>query len=190
MTPTARGMPDEFSLDCSGWAQSVVRVPSPNCDARPAGCLIELVVIHGISLPPGHFSGRGVEQLFTNSLDYQEHPYYDTLRALKVSAHFFIRRNGAVVQFVPCSLRAWHAGASTWCGRTRCNDFSIGIELEGTDECDYESRQYELCDALLYSLARAYPLKAAVGHCDIAPDRKTDPGPAFDWTRIRALPRI
>ena len=146
-------------------------------------------MIHGISLPPGQFADSAVEQLFTNALDYGQHPYYDTLRALKVSAHFFIRRHGGVIQFVPCRLRAWHAGASEWHGRTRCNDFSIGIEIEGADDVRYESEQYEACNALLYALARIYPLQAAVGHCDIAPGRKTDPGPCFDWTRIVALPR-
>ena len=178
-----------YSLDRSGWAKPVIRIHSPNRDERPAGCAIELVVIHGISLPPGHFSGRSVERLFTNSLDYEEHAYFDTLRALKVSAHFFIPRSGAVVQFVPCSLRAWHAGASSWRGRTRCNDFSIGIEFEGADDVEYEDIQYEQCNALLHALTRAYPLKAAVGHCDIASGRKTDPGPSFDWARITALPR-
>jgi len=182
-------MPHPFRVDRDGWAQPVVRIRSPNCDERPDDCPIELVVIHGISLPPGQFSGRAVEQLFTNRLDCDRHPYYDTLRTLKVSAHFFIRRDGAVIQFVPCLLRAWHAGASQWRGRERCNDFSIGVELEGADDVDYADAQYDACNALLDALARAYPLKAAVGHCDIAPGRKFDPGPCFDWSRIVALPR-
>ena len=182
-------MPDRFSLDGNGWADPVVRIRSPNWDERPENCPIELVVIHGISLPPGQFSGRAVEQLFTNRLDCDQHPYYDTLRTLKVSAHFFIRRDGAVIQFVPCLLRAWHAGVSQWRGRSQCNDFSVGIELEGADDVRYESDQYAVCNALLEALARVYPVKAAVGHSDIAPGRKTDPGPCFDWTRIVALPR-
>lgn len=183
-------MSEAFSVDASGWAAPVRRIPSDNCDARPLGCVIELVVIHGISLPPGQFTGRAVEQLFTNSLDYNAHPYYETLRTLRVSAHFFLRRNGVVMQFVPCVRRAWHAGVSQWRGRTRCNDFSIGIEIEGADDVPYTSEQYLACDALLRALVCTYPLKAAVGHCDIAPGRKTDPGPCFDWTRISALPRM
>ena len=179
----------EFGLDHNGWLTPAVRIDSPNCDARPAGCAIELVVIHAISLPPGQFTGRGVEQLFTNALDYDHHAYYGSLRGLRVSAHFFIRRDGTIIQFVPCALRAWHAGVSAWRGRTRCNDFSIGIELEGSDDLPYEHEQYARCDALLGALARAYPLKAAVGHCDIARGRKTDPGPSFDWARITVLPR-
>jgi AmpD protein len=182
-------MADRFSFDRNGWAHPVARIPSPNCDERPAHSPIELVVIHGISLPPGQFSGRAVEQLFTNQLDCDRHPYYGTLRMLKVSAHFFIRRDGAVLQFVPCLLRAWHAGVSQWRGRDRCNDFSIGVELEGADDVEYENDQYAVCNALLEALARVYPVKAAVGHCDVAPGRKTDPGPCFDWTRIVALPR-
>ena len=182
-------MPNEFSLNALGWAAPVRRMRSPNCDERPGHCPIELVVIHGISLPPGHFGGLEVERLFTNALDCDAHPYYDALRALKVSAHFFIRRNGRVTQFVPCLLRAWHAGASEWRGRGRCNDFSIGIELEGCDDVRYEDAQYDACNALLRALVRTYPLQAAAGHSDIAPGRKTDPGPCFDWSRIDVLPR-
>lgn len=182
-------MPNELTLDALGWAASVRRVPSPNCDERPAHCPIELAVIHGISLPPGRFGGTDVERLFTNTLDCDAHPYYDALRTLKVSAHFFVRRSGEVIQFVPCSLRAWHAGASAWRGRVRCNDFSIGIEIEGCDNMPYERAQYQACDTLLRALVRKYPLQAAVAHSDIAPGRKTDPGPCFDWSRIDVLPR-
>jgi AmpD protein len=164
-----------------------MRICSPNCDDRPTDCSIELVVIHGISLPPGQFGGPWVEQLFTNSLQYAHHRYFESLRALKVSAHFFIRRNGSVMQFVPCLRRAWHAGVSSWRGRARCNDFSIGIEMEGADDVPYEDRQYEVCNALLRELASAYPLQAVVGHSDIAPGRKTDPGQCFDWSRIATL---
>lgn len=181
--------PGEFALDALGWAWPASHVRSANCDERPAGIAIELVVIHGISLPPRHFAGRAVERLFTNALDCNEHPYYENLRALKVSSHFFVRRDGRVVQFVPCTLRAWHAGVSSWRGRSACNDFSIGIEFEGCDDLPYESVQYGVCNRLLRALIRVYPLRAAVGHCDIAPGRKTDPGPCFEWQRIEALPR-
>ena len=182
-------MRQRFTLDGEGWARPVTRACSPNCDDRPSHCAVELVVIHGISLPPGQFGGPWVEQLFNNRLDHEHHPFFETLRALRVSAHFFIRRDGGVVQFVSCLRRAWHAGMSEWRGRARCNDFSIGIEIEGADDVPYEDAQYEACNALLRALARTYPLQAVAGHSDIAPGRKTDPGPCFDWTRIVALPR-
>ncbi len=146
-------------------------------------------MIHSISLPPGEFGGRDVERLFCNSLDCDAHPYYDRLRGLRVSAHFLIRRSGEVLQFVRCTQRAWHAGASSWRGRDRCNDFSVGIELEGSDEVPYADPQYAVLGALITAVSRAYPVEDVVGHADVAPDRKTDPGPSFDWSRLPALIR-
>lgn len=157
---------------------------SPNHDQRPANTEIRLLVIHSISLPPGEFGGPGVEQLFSNQLDPNEHPYYSGIAELRVSAHFFIRRNGQLVQFVPCDLRAWHAGSSCWEGQERCNEFSIGIELEGCDDRAFASPQYQMLNALIEALCLRYPIRAVVGHSDIAPGRKTDPGPYFDWLRI------
>jgi AmpD protein len=171
----------ELRLDALGWADLAQRIPSPNCDERPAGQDIELIVIHSISLPPGQFGGPAVAQLFTNTLDRRD-PYYRTLRLR--CPRIFIRREGQLIQFVPCVLRAWHAGVSSWQGRERCNDFSIGIELEGCEKVAYADQQYAACNALIRSLRRAYPVRAIVGHSDIAPDRKIDPGPHFDWRRI------
>lgn len=162
--------------------------PSPFADARPPGAQPELVVVHGISLPPGEFGGPHVEELFSGRLDPNAHPYFAEIRHLEVSAHLFIRRNGEVIQFVPFDRRAWHAGQSHWRGRERCNDFSIGIELEGSDEVPYEDTQYETLAAVLRALRTAYPTladDAVAGHCDIAPGRKTDPGPSFDWTALQ-----
>ncbi len=171
-----------------GVAAGVPFIASPNHDARPQGEAPSLVVIHGISLPPGEFGGDGVARLFTNALDPVAHPFYATIAELRVSAHFFIRRDGSPLQFVSCNERAWHAGVSQWRGRERCNDFSIGIELEGTDETRYEDAQYAILARLLQALKRRYPLlAAAVGHSDIAPGRKTDPGPSFDWDRLAVL---
>lgn len=175
------------ALDDTGVLPGVDFIPSPNCDERPAGESVCLVVVHAISLPPGEFGGDGVAHLFTNRLDPALHPYYEGIHALRVSAHFFIRRDGRTIQFVPCDKRAWHAGASCWRGRERCNDFSIGIELEGCDELPFEAAQYSRLAALVEVLARRYPLRAVVGHADIAPDRKTDPGPCFDWPHLRAM---
>ena len=173
-------------LDASGWLPGARHLPSPNCDARPEGAAIELIVIHNISLPPGVFDGDAVIDLFTNRLDWDAHPYYQGIRGLEVSAHFFIRRDGSLIQFVPCTLRAWHAGASNWQGRERCNDFSIGIELEGTDDLPFTDAQYATLVPLLATLKTAYPIQAVVGHSDIAPGRKTDPGPHFVWQRLDA----
>jgi AmpD protein len=175
-------------IDDSGWAQHVERMHSPNQDERPPGCAIELVVIHGISLPPGQFGGAHIPDLFTNALAFGAHPYFEALRGVRVSAHFLVRRDGRAVQFASCLARAWHAGASSWCGRTRCNDFSIGIELEGADDIAYEDVQYQVCCELLAALRDVYPIRAVVGHSDIAPGRKTDPGPAFDWSRLPTIP--
>ncbi len=178
---------EAWRLDADGWLEAAPRIPSPNCDERPEGEAIVLVVVHNISLPPGEFGGPGVIELFTNRLDPAAHPYYETIRDLRVSAHFFIRRDGELIQFVPCGKRAWHAGVSSWRGRERCNDYSIGIELEGTDELPYTDAQYAALNDLLAVLCDAYPIADVAGHADIAPGRKTDPGPAFDWSRLDAL---
>lgn len=158
-------------------------MPSPNFDARPIHSKICLLVIHSISLPPDEFGGHGVEQLFTNTLNPDEHPYYEQLRNLKVSSHFFIRRSGEIVQYVSCNHRAWHAGVSSWNERTRCNDFSIGIEMEGSDFVPFTDAQYRRLSYLTRRIKRTYPICDIVGHADIAPGRKTDPGPYFDWPR-------
>lgn len=157
-------------------------VASPNCDERTDGA-ISLLVIHNISLPPGEFGGDGVQRLFTNTLDAAAHPYYATIAGLKVSAHFFVRRDGQIVQFVPCLKRAWHAGQSCWQGVSSCNDFSIGIELEGGDDIPFTDVQYDALARLTSALRAAYPIRGIAGHSDIAPQRKTDPGPCFDWMR-------
>jgi AmpD protein len=176
---------DKLQFDEAGWLTGARRVESPNFDERPQAMPVDLLVIHNISLPPGEFGGNGVVELFTNRLDPAAHPYYRTIHALRVSAHFFIRRDGELIQFVPTDKRAWHAGASAWAGRERCNDFSIGIELEGTDETPFTEPQYRRLDELIEVLRNRYPIADIVGHSDIAPGRKTDPGPCFDWTRIR-----
>lgn len=146
-----------------------------------------MIVLHGISLPPGQFGGDAIERLFTNRLDPAEHPYFAAIAGLRVSSHFLIRRGGALLQFVPCSARAWHAGESAWRGRARCNDFSIGVELEGSDETRYTAAQYRRLGALLRLLGSHYGIRDVAGHSDIAPGRKTDPGPCFDWTRVPPL---
>jgi len=176
-------------VDAAGWHRRATRRKSPNCDDRPQGTRISLLVVHGISLPPGHFGGDEVERLFTNRLDPGAHPYFAGLADVRVSAHFLIRRNGALLQFVPCARRAWHAGVSAWQGRERCNDFSIGVELEGTDTRAYTARQYERLARLIRALKSRYPIADLAGHSDIAPGRKTDPGAAFDWPRLHALVR-
>lgn len=177
-------------LGADGWLCQGRRCPSPNYDARPAGGEVSLIVIHAISLPPDQFGGPGVEELFTNRLDPCAHPYYAEICHLRVSAHFFIRRDGDLVQFVSTRARAWHAGASSWGGRERCNDFSVGIELEGCDTQAFEPAQYRALNQLLRVLVRAYPVTAVVGHSDVAPGRKTDPGPFFDWSKLRAEPEL
>jgi N-acetyl-anhydromuramoyl-L-alanine amidase len=173
-------------VDVAGRVDAARYLASPNCDERPLGEAVTLLVIHNISLPPGEFCGDGILRLFTNELDYGAHPYYATLAGLQVSAHFLIRRAGELLQFVPCAKRAWHAGASAWCGRSRCNDFSIGIELEGADDVPYTEPQYRVLAELTRALQSAYPIADIAGHCDIAPARKTDPGPSFDWPRFRS----
>ena len=176
----------------SGLLRGARYAPSPNFDARPDGILPELIVVHGISLPPGQFGGPWIERLFTNTLPPDEHPYFATISQLKVSSHMVIRRGGEPVQYVPFHERAWHAGASSFQGRERCNDFSVGIELEGGDEIAYEPAQYRMLSAIIIALCTAYPslsLSRIAGHSDISPGRKTDPGPAFDWQRLYALLR-
>ena len=178
------------AIDGAGCLSGADFIASPNCDERPSGMEVCLVVVHAISLPPGEFGGPGVEQLFTNRLDPAAHPYYADVHALRVSAHFFIRRDGRVIQFVPCDKRAWHAGVSSWQGRERCNDFSIGIELEGCDALPFDDAQYRRLADLIDALACRYPVRGVVGHADVAPGRKTDPGPHFDWPRLRASLRL
>ena len=176
-----------LAIDERGYANLARQVRSPNRDARPAGTTINLAVVHGISLPPGEFGGDGILRLFTNRLDAQAHPSYAGIATLKVSAHFLIRRDGALIQFVGCFDRAWHAGVSAWKGRERCNDFSVGIELEGTDATPYAPAQYTMLARLIRALRRACPIEDIVGHSEVAPGRKTDPGPAFDWARLHRL---
>jgi AmpD protein len=169
-----------------GWLRGVKRVVSPNFDARPEGGRVSLIVIHAISLPPDEFGGSGVIELFTNRLDPAAHPYYAEIHHLRVSSHFFIRRDGELIQFVPIECRAWHAGISKWRGRERCNDFSLGIELEGCDTQPFDERQYVALEALLRRLKRRYPGCDIAGHSDIAPGRKSDPGPFFDWGKRKS----
>ncbi len=174
-------------LTADGLLPGAPFVASPNQDERPADAAVTLVVVHAISLPPGQFGGDGVERLFTNRLDPAAHPYYENIRSLRVSAHFFIRRGGELTQFVACTRRAWHAGVSEWRGRQRCNDYSIGIELEGCDERPFEDVQYAVLARVIRVLRHSYAIEDIVGHADIAPGRKTDPGPCFDWPRLRKL---
>jgi len=165
------------------------QLPSPNCDSRPPDTEIDLLVIHNISLPPGCFGGDAIDCFFTNTLDVEADPYYAEIANMHVSAHLLIQRDGAVVQYVPFGQRAWHAGVSSFQGRENCNDYSIGIELEGSDELAYEDIQYQILNEIIAQLCRVYPgirRDRIVGHCDIAPGRKTDPGPAFDWSKIQA----
>lgn len=174
-------------IDESGLWPAARSLPSPNWDERPTDASVDLIVVHAISLPPGEFGGDGIERLFTNTLDPAAHPYYAEIAGLRVAAHFLIRRDAEVIQFVPTDKRAWHAGLSSWRGRERCNDFSIGIELEGCDDKAFEPVQYEMLARLIDALSARYPITDVVGHADVAPDRKTDPGPCFDWLRLRAL---
>jgi AmpD protein len=187
--PHARhtGSPPRITIDRAGVARSALQVPSPNCDERPADAEISLLVVHNISLPPGDFGGPAIVELFTNRLDPADHPYYAKIAGSRVSAHFLIRRDGSLIQFVACAQRAWHAGESRWRGRARCNDFAVGVEVEGTDTTPYESAQYATLARLTRALLRRYPIAAIAGHQDIAPGRKTDPGTAFDWAHYRRL---
>jgi N-acetyl-anhydromuramoyl-L-alanine amidase len=175
-----------------GLLRDALYIPSPNSDARPDGMLPELIVVHGISLPPGEFGGPWIESLFLNRLPPDLHPYFATIASLQVSSHLLIRRTGQIIQFVPFSMRAWHAGQSSYGGRERCNDFSIGIELEGSDDVPYEPEQYRSVADSVVALCKAYSslsFDRIAGHSDISPGRKTDPGLSFDWPRFRALLR-
>ncbi len=172
----------------TGLLVGVKQVLSPNFNARPAGVVPDLIVLHGISLPPGEFGGPWIERLFAGNLPPDAHPYFATIAESPVSAHVLVRRDGEPIQFVPFGARAWHAGRSSWQGRDACNDYSIGIECEGADELPYEDAQYDTLRDLLPKLLAAYPQvtpERIVGHSDVAPGRKTDPGPAFDWARVR-----
>lgn len=178
---------DDWRIE-SGWLNAAQASPSPNRDARPPRATVDLLVVHGISLPPGEFGGSWIEDLFHNQLDPTAHPYFAGIAALRVSAHLLIRRDGALVQFVGFDQRAWHAGESSFRGRPRCNDYAVGVELEGCDDDAYDDAQYRALARVARLLAAHYPALAPdriVGHCDIAPGRKTDPGPAFDWARLR-----
>lgn len=171
-----------------GWWAGARPLPSPNFGPRPDNEPPGLVVLHSISLPPGVFRGDAVQHLFTNALDSDRHPYFDRLRALRVSAHFFVRRSGEVLQFVACNQRAWHAGVSSWRGRDNCNDWSVGIEIEGLEGLRFANVQYRVLSRLLCAVVNQYPIREIVGHEHVAPGRKTDPGPGFDWLRLR--PRL
>lgn len=173
----------------AGWLSSAQHLASPNFGPRPAGVSIDLVVVHSISLPPGQYGTGCVQQLFTNQLDWEAHPYFQGIRGLEVSAHFFIARDGQLWQFVSCDDRAWHAGRSDWQGRAQCNDFSIGIELEGLEGLHFEAAQYQALAQLTHALAAHYPLTHVAGHEHIAPGRKQDPGAGFDWPRLQAAVR-
>lgn len=177
--------PDRLAQWQDGWWQPATRCPSPNFGSRPPGTAVELVVLHSISLPPGEYGGDGIERLFTNQLDWDAHPYYAQIRGLEVSAHFLVRRDGLVLQFVSCDQRAWHAGASSWLGRDNCNTWSIGIELEGLEGERFELVQYEALGGLLAAIAQAYPVRDVAGHEHVAPQRKRDPGPGFDWALMQ-----
>ncbi|OHX21468.1 1,6-anhydro-N-acetylmuramyl-L-alanine amidase AmpD [Chromobacterium sphagni] len=178
--------PPALALGADGWMRGALQQASPNCDERSPGCVPELLVIHNISLPPCRYGGPGVQQLFGNSLNPDDDPYYQSIHQLRVSSHFFIRRDGRLLQFVPVGQRAWHAGVSSWRGREKCNDFSIGVELEGCDFEPFSEAQYRMLAALSAELRRHLPLSALAGHEHIAPGRKTDPGPWFDWARAQA----
>jgi AmpD protein len=176
----------QITIDAEGICPEALQRDSPHRDNRPEGSSVSLVVIHGISLPPGDFGGPYIDDLFLGRLDPQGHPYFRDVAPARVSSHFLVRRNGALIQYVPCAMRAWHAGESSWKGRSRCNDFSIGIELEGADDVPYAEPQYETLVALVRALFARYGALDVAGHSEIAPARKTDPGPYFDWSRVRA----
>lgn len=175
-----------MKLGADGLAAGARQVPSPNCDERPAGTEVTLLVVHSISLPPGQYGGDAIERLFTNRLDAAAHPYFAQLVGLRVSAHFLVRRDGEVVQFVPVQSRAWHAGESAWRGRARCNDFSVGVELEGGDADPFTAAQYAALARLARALRERLPLRELAAHSDVAPGRKTDPGAGFDWAALLA----
>ncbi len=170
----------------AGWWSAARRMRSPNFGPRPSGTAVSLLVVHSISLPPGRYGGPAIEDLFLNRLDWSAHPYFESIRGMQVSAHFVIRRDGKLVQFVSCDQRAWHAGVSSWRGRENCNDFSIGVELEGLEGEPFEAAQYDALVALARAIARRYPVAAVAGHEHVAPGRKRDPGEGFEWHRLQA----
>lgn len=170
-----------------GWWPPAKRYASPNYNARPAGSLVDLIVLHNISLPAGRFGGPHIADLFTNRVDFHADPSFADLRGLQVSSHFLVRRDGAVTQFVSCDARAWHAGASSFQGRDNCNDYSVGIEIEGSDAVAFTAAQYSAVAGLIMALAARYPVAAIAGHEHIAPGRKTDPGPCFDWSKLQEI---
>ena len=173
-----------LQIGADGWCEQARRCASPNFGPRPAGCAVELALVHSISLPPGEYGGDAIERLFANRLDWDAHPYFQQIRGLQVSSHFVVRRDGELLQFVSCNERAWHAGRSAWGGRVKCNDFSVGVELEGLEGERFEEAQYARLLPLLRALARRYPLQGVAGHEHVAPGRKIDPGPGFDWPRV------
>jgi AmpD protein len=173
-------------MAADGWIAGARRVLSPNCDSRPPRTAAALLLLHSISLPRGEYGGDAIERLFTNRLDPAAHASFADLAGLRVSAHFLVRRDGGLIQFVPLERRAWHAGASRWRGRERCNDFSVGIELEGTDDSEFAAAQYECLLKLFKKLQNLLPLREVAGHSDVAPGRKSDPGAGFDWARFFA----
>ena len=178
--------PPDDALWCGGWYRFARRLDSPNFGPRPADASVDLVLLHSISLPPGQYGGDEVQRLFTNTLDWGAHPYFRTIEGMQVSSHFYVRRGGELWQFVSCDDRAWHAGASHWRGRDNCNDFSIGIELEGLEGGAFEDAQYEAVTDLCAALAQRYAIRHVAGHEHVAPGRKQDPGAGFDWARLRA----
>lgn len=180
-------MPDSAPVWQHGWHSRAHHLPSPNFGPRPPDAAIDLAIVHSISLPPGVYGGDEVERLFTNTLDWDAHPYFEQIRGIEVSSHFFIRRDGALLQFVSVQDRAWHAGKSSWQGRDNCNDHSVGIELEGLEHHPFEQAQYEALAGLLCDLRTTWPIQHAVGHEHVAPGRKEDPGRAFEWARLASL---
>lgn len=177
--------PEATALWSGGWYRFARRLESPNFGPRPPDAQVHLVVLHSISLPPGRYGGDEVQALFTNQLDWDAHPYFQSIRGLQVSSHFYVRRGGQLWQFVSCDQRAWHAGTSHWRGRDNCNDFSVGIELEGLEGDVFEPAQYEAVASLCAALAQHYPVQAVAGHEHVAPGRKQDPGRGFDWAQLR-----
>ena len=184
-------MSQSYVIDEAGWCAQATPQPSPNFDARPEGAEISLIVIHNISLPPNEFGGESITDLFLNRLDPQAHPYFATIHTLEVSSHFLIQRDGQLIQYVSCNDRAWHAGASNWRGVSRCNDFAIGIELEGADGVPFTQAQYQQLTALTEVLRQKYTeINSIAGHSEIAPARKTDPGAGFEWARYERQANI
>lgn len=187
------GLSSDDAVWDGGWYRHARRLDSPNFGPRPsatkaldgAAPVIDLIVVHSISLPPGEYGGDAVQRLFTNTLDWNAHPYFKSIEGIQVSAHFYVRRDGALWQFVSCDDRAWHAGTSHYCGRDNCNDFSVGIELEGLEGDTFEAAQYETLSSLCAALAQRYPVQGITGHEHIAPGRKADPGPGFHWARLQ-----